>query len=56
MLPTAPDPFIKPRIVARTGEDLHDFGIFADRAPASEAIAGRLSGPLRAIAASFDRA
>jgi hypothetical protein len=38
------------------GRDLHDFDVFADRAPASDAYAGRLSGPLRATSASIDRA
>jgi len=45
----------KPRIVARTGEDLHDFDVFADRALASEAFFGCPRGPLRANSASIDR-
>jgi hypothetical protein len=46
----------KPRIVARTGEDLHDFDVFADRDLASDDHAGRASGPLRAASVSIDRA
>jgi hypothetical protein len=38
------------------GRDLHDFDDFADRTLASEAYAGRLSGPLRATSVSIDRA
>ena len=41
--------------VARTGEDLHDFDLFADRALASEAHAVCLFRPLRAPSASTDR-
>jgi hypothetical protein len=51
-----PRPIYKPRIVTRTGEDLHDFDVFADRALAFDAYAGRLSRPLRATSASIDRA
>ena len=46
----------KQRIVARTGEDLHDFHVFADRIPASEARAGFSIAPLSASSASADRA
>jgi hypothetical protein len=35
---------------------LHDFIIFADRAPASDACAGRPFRPLKAISASTDPA
>jgi len=38
------------------GRDLHDFDVFADRALASDAHAGRLAGPLRATSVSIDRA
>jgi hypothetical protein len=46
----------KLRIVARTGEDLHDFDRFADRALASDANAGRSSRSLTAATDSIDRA
>jgi hypothetical protein len=38
------------------GRDLHDFDVFADRALASDAYAGRLAGPLKATSVSIDRA
>src|SRR5882724_7257299 len=41
VLQNAREAFISPRIVARTGRDLHDFNEFADRTPASDAHAGR---------------
>jgi hypothetical protein len=46
----------KPRIVARTGEDLHDFDVFADRALASDAYVGNRRSPLTAASANIDRA
>ena len=46
----------KGRVVARTGEDLHDYVLFADRVLASEAHAGCLRRPLRAFSDSIDRA
>jgi hypothetical protein len=46
----------KPLVVARTGEDLHDYVLFADRILASEAHAGCLCRLLRAFSDSIDRA
>jgi hypothetical protein len=43
----------KHRVVARTGEDLHEYLLFADRARASEA--GCLHRLLRALCDSIDR-
>jgi hypothetical protein len=37
------------------GRDLHDYRIFADRAPASDAFAGRRIRQIEAAFASFDR-
>jgi hypothetical protein len=56
ILQNARDAFISSASSLETGEDLHDFDVFADRALASEAHAGRLSGPLRAVSVSIDRA
>jgi len=42
-------------IVARTGEDLHDYVLFADRPIAFDAYAGCCIGPLRPNSASADR-
>ncbi len=50
------DAFIGSASSLEPGRDLHDFVLFADRALASEAHAGRLSRPLGAISASIDRA
>jgi hypothetical protein len=46
----------KPRVVARTGEDLHDYVLFALRLLASEAHAGCPRRPLGAFSVSIDRA
>jgi hypothetical protein len=56
ILQNLPDAFINGRVVARTGEDLHDYVLFADRTRASEAFAGCLCRPLRALSDSIDRA
>ena len=50
------DAFIKRLVVARTGEDLHDYVLFADRILAPEAHAGCQRRPLRAFSDSIDRA
>ena len=46
----------KQRIVARTGEDLHDFDVFADRALASDARAGCCRSLTERDLAGSDRA
>ena len=46
----------KPLVVARTGEDLHDYVLFADGILASEAHSGCLCRLLRAFSDSIDRA
>jgi len=43
------------RIVASNRGDLHDYRIFADRAPASDAFAGRRIRQIEAVFARFDR-
>ena len=43
-------------ILARTGEDLHDFVLFADRMPAFDLSDGRRLRPLRPIPLRIDRA
>jgi hypothetical protein len=52
-LQNARDAFISRASSLEPGRDLHDFVVFADRALASEAHAGRLSGPLKAISVSM---
>jgi hypothetical protein len=56
MLQNAGDASISSPSSLEPGRDLHDFIIFADRAPASDACAGRPFRPLKAISASTDRA
>src|SRR3981081_907112 len=56
ILQTADDAFISNASSLEPGRDLHDFVIFADRTPASDASAGRLFGLLKANSVSIDRA
>src|SRR6266404_6944920 len=56
ILQNARDTFISSASSLEPGRDLHDFDVFADRALASEAHAGRLPRPLRAVSVSIDRA
>ena len=56
ILQISDDAFISMRVVARTGEDLHDFVLFADRPLAFDAYAGRCIGPLSPNFTGADRA
>jgi hypothetical protein len=56
ILQSADDAFISNASSLEPGRDLHDFVIFADRTPASDASAGRLFGLLKANSVSIDRA
>jgi hypothetical protein len=55
-LQNARDAFISSASSLEPGRDLHDFVVFADRTPASDAHAGRLFKPLKAVSVSIDRA
>jgi hypothetical protein len=48
MLQITRDAFISSALFTRTGEDLHDFDVFADRAPVSDVCAGHLVAQLTA--------
>src|SRR5437868_7982336 len=54
-LPNPRDAAISAAFIRSNRGDLHDYHVFADRVLASDAHAGRLCSPLRAVSVSIDR-